>query len=100
MWRYIESNRPVADRNSARGMEDLLSATTGPDGRGCRLTALSEAHRRGDIMPELSEPEYEAVGRYLTPAVNVLITEALARSGGTREDMQQERNRRRGCNRC
>ena len=96
MWRYIESTRPVADRDGARTMEELLRATTGPDGQGCRLTELSEASRRGDLMPELSEPEHEAVGRHLVPAVNVLITEALARSGGTREDIQEERHRRRG----
>ena len=95
MWQYIESARPVADRNGARAMEELLSATAGPDGQGCRLTGFSEAFRRGDLMPELSEPEQEAVRRYLAPAVNMLIAEALARSGGTREDIQEERQRRR-----
>ena len=94
MWRHIESTRPVADRDSARAMEELLTATTSPDWQGCRLTAFSEAFRRGDLMPELSEPEQEAVGRHLVPSVNVLIAEALARSGGTREDIQQERHRR------
>ena len=74
-------------------MEELLSATSEPDGQGCRLTAFSEAFRRGDIMPELSGPEGEAVGRHLAPAVNALITEALARSGGTWEDIRQERHR-------
>ena len=94
MWRHIESTRPVADRDSARAMEELLTATTSPDGQGCRLTAFSEAFRRGDLMPELSEPEQEAVGRHLVPSVNALITEALARTGGTREDIPQERHRR------
>ena len=93
MWRYIESTRPVADRSGARAMESLLSGTAGPDGRGCRLTAFSEAFRRGDLMPRLTGPEREAVGRHLAPAVNMLITEALARSGGTREVIRQERYR-------
>ena len=94
MWRHIESTRPVGDRKGARTMEELLSATAEPDGQGCRLTAFSEAFRRGALMPDLSEPEGEAVGRHLAPAVNMLIAEALARSGGTREDIQQERHRR------
>ena len=94
MWRRAEGTRPIADRNGARAMEELLSATSEPDGQGCRLTAFSEAFRRGDIMPELSGPEGEAVGRHLAPAVNALITEALARSGGTWEDIQQEKHRR------
>lgn len=38
-------------------------------------------------MPDLTEPEEEAVGRHLAPAVNMLIEEALARAGGTREDL-------------
>ena len=94
MWRHTDSIRPVADRTGARAMEELLTATAEPDGQGCRLTAFSEAYRRDERMPKLSEPEQEAVGRHLEPAVNMLITEALARSGGTREDIQQERNRR------
>ena len=95
MWRHTERTRPVADRNGARAMEELLKGTAGPDGQRCRLTEFSEAFRRGDFMPELSEPEQEAVRRYLAPAVNMLIAEALARSGGTREDIQEERQRRR-----
>ena len=31
---------------------------------------------------------------HLAPAVGALVTEALARSGATREELQQERNRR------
>ena len=95
MWRHTERTRPVADRNGARAMEELLKGTAGPDGQRCRLTEFSEAFRRGDFMPELTEPEQEAVRRYLAPAVNMLIVEALARSGGTREDIQEERQRRR-----
>ncbi len=94
MWRHTESIRPVADRFGARAMEELLSATAEPDGQGCRLTAFSEAYRRDERMPKLSEPQQEAVGCYLSPAVNMLITEALARSGGAREDIRQERQRR------
>lgn len=39
MWRHIESTYPVADRNGARAMEDLLTATAGPDEQGCRDAA-------------------------------------------------------------
>ena len=94
MWRHFESTRPVADRRGAGAVAYLLSATAEPDGQGCSLTAFSEAFRRGDLMPELSGPEWEAVDRHLAPAVNALITEALARSGGTREDIQREGHRR------
>ena len=96
MWRYTESTRPLADRNGARAMEELLRATAGPDGRGCRLTALSEAYRRGDSIPDLSDSELEAVKRHLLPAVDSLITEALARCEATKKDLRQERRRRRG----
>ena len=95
MWRHIESTLPVADRNGARAMEELLKGTAGSDGQRCRLTELSEAFRRGDLMPKLNEPEQDAVRRHLLPAVNMLIEEALARSGGNREDIQEERQRRR-----
>ena len=95
MWRHVEGARPIADRDGARAMEELLRATADSDGRRCRLTEISEAHRRGDIEPDLSDSDLEAVKRYLLPAVNALITEALARCGATREDIQQERLRRR-----
>ena len=74
--------------------EELLKATAEPYGLGCRLTTLSEAFRRGDIIPDLSDSEMEAVTRYLLPAVNALITEALIRCGATRDDIHQERLRR------
>ena len=95
MWRHVENTRPVADRDGARAMEELLRATAEPHGRRCRLTELSEAHRRGDIVPDLNDSDLEAVKRYLLPAVNALITETLARCGATREHMEQERLRRR-----
>ena len=95
MWRHVEGARPIADREGVRAMEELLRATTEPHGLGCRLTALSEAFRRGDIIPDLSDSELEAVTRYLLPVVNALITEALARCGSTREHIEQERLRRR-----
>ena len=95
MWRYTESTRPLADRDGARAIEELLRATSGPDGNRCRLTELSEAQRRGDLAPDLSDSELEAVKHHLYPAVNALITEALARCGATREDIHQERLRRR-----
>ena len=90
MWQYMESTRPVADRSGARAMEELLSGTAEPDGQACRLTEFSEAFRRGDLMPRLTGPEREAVGRHLAAAVNMLIAEALTRPGGTREDIRQE----------
>ena len=95
MWRHVEGARPIADRDGAKAMEDLLRATADSDGRRCRLTELSEAHRRGDIEPDLSDSDLEAVKRYLLPAVNALITEALAKCGATREHIEQERLRRR-----
>ena len=67
MWRHTESTRPVADRNGAKAMEELLSTTVEPSGQGCRLTAFSEAFRRGELMPELSEPEREAIGQPVLP---------------------------------
>ena len=57
MWRHTESTRPVADRNGAKAMEDLLSATAEPDGQGCTLTRFSEAYRRGDIVPDPTDAE-------------------------------------------
>ena len=95
MWRHVEGARPIADRDGVRAMEELLKATTEPDGRRCGLTELSEAFRRGEFIPDLSDSELEAVILYLPPAVNALITEALARCGATRDDIQQERLRRR-----
>ena len=79
MWRHTESTRPVADRNGAKAMEDLLSATADPDGQGCTLTRFSEAYRRGDIVPDPTDAERGAIGRHLVPAVNTLIAESLAR---------------------
>ena len=95
MWRHVEGARPIADRDGARAMEELLRATTEPDGRRCGLTELSEAFRRGHIIPDLTDSELEATKSHLLPAVNALITEALARCGATRDDIQQERLRRR-----
>ena len=91
MWRHIESVRPIADREGAQAMEDLLAATTGPDGLGCSLAAFTEAHLRGEPAPELSEREreWEAVQRCLPTAVDALIREALARAGADREDLRR-----------
>ena len=115
MWRHVEGVRPVADREGTRAMKDLLAATTGPDGTGCRLTEFSEAYRRGTSTttrgsraqpcltefseayrrgtpyPDLSEGELKAVKRWIRPAIDALITEALVRSGATREDLRRER---------
>ena len=96
MWRHTENIRPIADRKGAKAMEHLLAATTEPDGQGCSLTRFTEACRRGDIIPDPTEPERQAIGLHLAPAVNTLIAEALARSGATREDIRQEKLRRRG----
>ena len=81
MWRHVESVRPVADREGAQAMENLLAATTGPGGQGCRLTEFSEAYRKGTPYPDMREGELEAVKRWTTPAIDALITVALARSG-------------------
>ena len=62
MWRHFESARPAADRRGAGAVEGLLSAAAEPDGQGCRLTAFSEAFRRGGLMPELGEPASGAGG--------------------------------------
>ena len=77
----------------------LLNASRGPDGHGCTLTRLTEAWRRGDIVPDPAEQEQQAIGVYLMPAVNVLINEALTRAGATREDMWEERIRQGTCGR-
>ena len=96
MWRHMESTCPITDRKGALSMEALLAATAGPDGQGCSLTRLTEAWRRGDIVPDPREQEMKALSLHLVPAVNALIEEALARAGVARDNMQQERNRRRG----
>ena len=77
-------------------MEALLAATAGTDGQGCSLTRLTEARRRGNFVPDPTEQEREALSLHLVPAVEVLIAEALARSGATKEDLRQERDYRRG----
>ena len=92
LWRHVESVRPIADREGARAMENLLAATTGPDGTGCRLTGFSDAYRRGTEYPDMSDGELEAVNRWSRPAIGALIMEALARSGATREDLRRERH--------
>ena len=91
MWRHVENVRPISDREGARDMENLLAATTGSDGPGCSLTAFSEAYRRHEPAPELSEPEWEAVRSFLPTAAEALIREALARSGAAREDLRRQR---------
>ena len=95
MWRRVEGTVPIADRDGALAMENLLEATRGPDGHGCTLTRFTEAFRRGYIVPDPTEQEREALSHYLVPAVKALIDEALNRSGATREDIRQERGRRR-----
>ena len=70
-------------------MENLLAATTGPDGSGYRLTAFSEAYRRGAEYSGMSDGELEAAKRWIRPAIDALITEALARSRATREDLRR-----------
>ena len=89
LWRHVESVQPIADREGTRAMENPLAATTGPDGTGCRLTAFSDAYRKGTDYPGMSDEELEAVKRWARPAIGALITEALARSGATREDLRR-----------
>ena len=94
MWRHVKDTGPITDREGAEAVESLLGATIGPEGR-CSLTRFTEAWRRGGIVPDPMEAEWQAMTLHLAPAVEALITEALARSGATREELQQERNRRR-----
>ena len=97
MWRHIkDTGRPIADEKGAEAMESLLAATNGPDGSGCSLTRFTEAWRRGGFAPDPTEAEWQAMALHLAPAVGALVTEALARSGATKDDMEQERNRRKG----
>ena len=87
MWRHFEDTAPIREREGTKAMESLLEATRVPDGRGCTLTRFTEAFRRGDIVPDPTETEREAMAKHLVPAVNSLIDEALARSGLTRDDL-------------
>lgn len=96
MWRHIKSTKPIVDRKGAQAIEALLADTRVADGEGCSLTRLSEAYRCGGIIPDPTDAELKALGLYLVPAVNSLIAEGLARSGTTKEDMEQELNRRKG----
>ena len=95
LWRHVESVRPIRDREGARAIENLLAATTGPDGTKCSLTAFSEAFRRDTPYPGMSDGELEAVKCWAKPAIGALITEALARSGATREDLWERGRGRR-----
>lgn len=63
--------------------------------QGCSLTRLTEAFRRGDTVPDPTGPERQAIGLHLVPTVNMLIEEALARSGATREDLTSSPTTRR-----
>ena len=95
LWRHVESVRPMRDRAGAQAMANLLAATATPDGSGCSLTGFSEAYRRHTPYPEISDTELAAAIRWIEPALGGLITEALARSGVTREDLHQEPRRAR-----
>ena len=96
LWRHVESVRPIQDRDGAQAVENLLAGTATPKGNECSLTAFSEAYRRGTEYPDMSDGELEAVKRWIRPALDALITEALARSGATREDLRRERRGRVG----
>ena len=96
MRQYFEDTKPITDRNGSLAMKAPLKATKGPDGHVCTLTQFTEAFRRGDVVSDPTEQEREAISLYLVPAVNALIDEALLRSGASIDDLQQERNRRRG----
>ena len=96
MWRHIKESGPITDRKGAEAMENLLAATMGPDGSGCSLTRFTEARRREDFAPDPTEAKWQAMNLHLALAVGALVTEALARSGATWEELQQERNRRKG----
>lgn len=93
LWRHVESVCPIRDRKGAQAMENLLAATATPYGSGCRLTAFSEAHRRNVPYPEMNDEELAAAKCWIEPAIDGLITEALARSRAARHDLHQERRR-------
>ena len=96
MWRHVKDTGPITDQKGAEAVENLLAATKGPDGNRCSPTRFTEAWRRGDFAPGPTEAEWQATTLYLAAAVVALVTEALARSGATQDDMEQERNRRKG----
>ena len=96
MWRHIKKTGPIADQKGAEAVESLLAATVGSDGTGCSLTRFTEAWRRGGFAPDPTAAEWQATNLRLAPTVNALVTEALARSGVTREELKQERERLRG----
>ena len=91
LWWHVESVGPILDREGAQAIENLLAATATPDGLGCSLTAFSLAYRRDTEYPDLSDGELEAVKRWIRPALNALVTEALVRSGAIKEDLRRER---------
>ena len=95
MWRHIQDTGPITDEKGAEAVESLLAATKGPDGTGCSLTRFTEARRRWDFAPDPTETERQAMALHLAPAVGALVAEALTRSGANREELRQERNRRR-----
>ena len=95
MWRHIKDTGPIADQQGADAVENLFAATVRRDGSGCSLTRFTEAWRRGDSAPDPTEAERQAITLHLAPAVSALVAEALARSGATKDDMGQERERRR-----
>ena len=68
------SDRALARR---QGNGEAAQWTSGPDGQRCRIIESSEAFRRGDLKPKLTEPGQETLGRHLVPAVNMPIAEAL-----------------------
>ena len=94
MWRHIKDTGPITGEKGSEALENLLAATGVPDGSRCSLTRFTEAWRRGAIVPDPTETEWQALTLHLAPAVGALVTEALARSGATRKGLQQERNRR------
>ena len=94
MWGHVLDTGPITDQQGAEAVESLLGATMGPEG-GCSLTRFTEAWRHGGVAPDPTEVERQAMALHLAPAVNALVTEALAPSGATNEDMEQERGRRR-----
>ncbi len=96
MWRHIKETGPITDEKGTEAVENLLAATKGPNGSRCSLTRFTEAWRRGGVVPDPTETEWQAMTRHLAPAVNALIEEALTRAEASKDDMEQERDRRRG----
>ena len=96
MWQHVKETGPIADRDGAEAVENLLAATMGPDGSGCSLTKFTETRRRGDIVPNPTEAERQAMGLHLGPGGWGADYGGADQTRATRKDIEQERDHRKG----